>query len=181
MHLSFSSYFLYSFTYLQPPIHSEVGGGKAEASPLPDKHILQLIIDILQRSTPLTLYPLTLSPKLQPSVVINFFFFFKLSLLFGSLTPLSSFRRDTYEIFAEPVDPNEVCTTTLLPIHFHLKGSLFSIYSILFYRLRITIKSSKSPWISERCGLSFTKECTTILINSRFPSFSILVIVFHYP
>ena len=64
------------------------------------------------------------------------------------------FRRDTHEIFAEPVDPNEVCICLSLPGILY-RGHCYFPFSVdilmeicVLIRLKITMKSLKSLWIS---------------------------------
>lgn len=76
-------------------MYSEVGGGKAEASQLPDKHILQLIIDILQRSTP---FPF---PKAVAVAVRSDQFFKIIIIIIICLKEMGSYSWDKPEFWEE--------------------------------------------------------------------------------
>jgi hypothetical protein len=88
------------------------------------------------------------------------------------------FRRDTHEIFAEPVDPNEVCIWSSLSSSYIMGHFIFHFsFAILMEicvltRLKITTKSLKSLWILAPWGLNFMKECIEVLNNLRFASTS---------
>ena len=90
---------------------------------------------------------------------------------------LFTFRRDTHEIFAEPVDPNEVCICLLVPLILYTDAAISTIlFNILMemcvlIRLKITMKSLKSLWILALWGLNFMRECIEVLNNLRFACF----------
>lgn len=54
---------------------------------------------------------------------------------------LFTFRRDTHEIFAEPVDPNEVCICLLVPLILYMDAAISTILFNILTEVCVLIKA----------------------------------------